>query len=259
MTSSLFTYIFTYIAFSILLLAVYISLSSNVMLVTFCLVGVFFLSGLLLCLLGLEFFGLVYIAVYVGAVCIFFILALFLFDLRLSKYTHLKENTYSLPIYFGGLVFFVFFDVVLSCLFYNSFFSSHENTLLNQLSSIVVAVDSTGYTFESPIIPERRELRWWMLQKELLLVDGGPAASALTSLDITASARLVNSDCLPINLFLYNCVLHLTHDFGSFMYNRGPMFVFILTLFLFVALVGSLVIILEKHDDNCLSSDDFTT
>lgn len=234
MTSVLFYYIFILITLGALSLTVYACLGSNTLLVTFSLVGIFSLIGFLLSLLGLEFFGLVYVAVYVGAVCIFFIFALLLFDLRVSSPTASLKDESVFYFYSFAAIFFVL-DMFLSGLFYLNFYSPNSS---DALSVLISSLETELRVYPADLVfADRRYLRWRLSLDSLTVLESSTNAVAFTE-----------PGCASLNYFLNEKILYLTHEFGSFLYNYAQFFIFILTVLLFIVLLGSLAIVLKQKD-----------
>lgn len=236
-------YFFTFVVMLILSLIIYICLSSKVMAVTFSLVGVFFLTGVLLCFLSLEFFGLVYITVYVGAVCVFFIFALLIFDLRLNVFYYGYENIiFFWPL---GILFFLL-NFFLSGFLYLSFYCSKANADLLLMSFWFGLFTTTNVlqNIKNFEIIERSDLRWWLLNNATS-ADGISLFYSLLDFEVDPVLTWAyESPFLPT--YLQYKLSYLVHEFGSFFYNYNQFFIFVLTMLLFVAMLGSLSLILKR-------------
>ena len=95
---------------TVLFFAILIILNKNPIHSVLCLITVFFGIATYLIILGLNFLGLSYLLVYVGAVSIIFLFILMLIDIRISE---LYNNTYN-NLFLSILIVFVFFNIFFS-------------------------------------------------------------------------------------------------------------------------------------------------
>ena len=112
------------ISLSAILCGIFVIISKNPIISVLFLIGLFLsISGYLI-LTGLNFIGLAYLLVYVGAVSILFLFILMLINVRLSELSIENLNSISLAIFVGS--FFNYFVnnvlpniVIINNLFYN--------------------------------------------------------------------------------------------------------------------------------------------
>nr|QNS38551.1 NADH dehydrogenase subunit 6 [Paracoccidioides brasiliensis] len=84
----------------------YTILNKNPVISIFFLIGLFSSISCYLFLIGLEFIGLSYLLVYIGAVSILFLFILMLINLRISELT--SKTTNSLPLAIFSFILFIF-------------------------------------------------------------------------------------------------------------------------------------------------------
>jgi len=75
-----------------LIVTMYIAVTSNTIFATFSLTIVFICISFILLLINVEFLGIIYLSIYVGAVSVFFLFILFLFDLRIDHVAEKKNQ-----------------------------------------------------------------------------------------------------------------------------------------------------------------------
>lgn len=113
--------------------------------------SVLFLIGLFVCiagylsLLGLNFIGLAYLLVYVGAVSILFLFILMLINVRVSELTHNTNISVPLAV-ITGISFNYPVNEVLpeSIVSFNSYWGNGSNTMQTFLSSLVETLNISG-------------------------------------------------------------------------------------------------------------------
>lgn len=89
-----------------ILLAIWVIISKNPVVSVLFLIGLFFSIACYLLLLGINFVGLSYLLVYVGAVSILFLFILMLINVRVSELT--TDTTNSIPLVLLVSIFFSF-------------------------------------------------------------------------------------------------------------------------------------------------------
>ena len=94
----------------ILVLGLLVFLFTNAIHSLLSLIGVFFLSSVLLLILGVEFLAAVLIMVYVGAVAVLFLFVVMMLNIRMSEYYYISWK------FFYGFIFLSF--VGLFCILY---------------------------------------------------------------------------------------------------------------------------------------------
>lgn len=113
--------------------------------------SVLFLIGLFVCiagylsLLGLNFIGLAYLLVYVGAVSILFLFILMLINVRVSELTHNTNISVPLAV-ITGISFNYSVNEVLpdSIVSFNNYLGNGSNTMQSYLSSLTEILNISG-------------------------------------------------------------------------------------------------------------------
>src|SRR5258708_18548670 len=94
--------------FIIILSAIFIIISRNTIISVLFLIGLFLFIAIYLIIIGLNFIGLSYLLVYIGAVSILFLFILMLIDIRLSELQTNTNNSILLSILIGVLYYNIF-------------------------------------------------------------------------------------------------------------------------------------------------------
>lgn len=130
------------------LLTVSVIVSRNPIVSVLFLIGLFFSVACYLILLGLDFIGLSYLLVYVGAVSILFLFILMLINVRISELT--SENTNSIPlVIIIALIFSYCFKKVLSINVIDSyFFILHRSIVYNVIPNYLY-YNISNYFFDT--------------------------------------------------------------------------------------------------------------
>ena len=118
-----------FIFFLSILLTILVVISKNPIVSILYLIGLFFNIACYLILLGINFIGLSYLLVYVGAVSILFLFILMLINVRVSELT--TESTNSIPLVLAVSMLFTYsVQQVLSIITLNTY---NDNTNINNL------------------------------------------------------------------------------------------------------------------------------
>jgi NADH-ubiquinone oxidoreductase chain 6 len=105
-----------YISLVAILCGIFVIISKNPIVSVLFLIGLFLSISSYLIMLGINFIGLSYLLVYVGAVSILFLFILMLINVRISEL--LSDSSNSLPL--SVLVSFIFYYVIYEILPYNA-------------------------------------------------------------------------------------------------------------------------------------------
>jgi NADH-ubiquinone oxidoreductase chain 6 len=105
-----------YISFVAILCGVFVIISKNPIVSVLFLIGLFLSISSYLIMLGINFIGLSYLLVYVGAVSILFLFILMLINVRISEL--LSDSSNSIPL--AILVSFIFYSIIYEILPYNA-------------------------------------------------------------------------------------------------------------------------------------------
>ena len=116
-----------------IILTMLVVISKNPIISVLYLIGLFFSIACYLILLGINFVGLSYLLVYVGAVSILFLFILMLINVRVSEL--ITENTNSIPLVITISIPFIYsIQQVLTVITLNIY---GNNTLFNSLNSML--------------------------------------------------------------------------------------------------------------------------
>lgn len=179
-------------------------------------VSVLFLIGLFLnvagylMMLGMNFLGLSYLLVYVGAVSILFLFILMLINVRISELTSDSNNSIPLAVVIG-----IFFNIT----FYNLLLSNtalpERFTLQSKLENMNAAIEGnfTNYLFPSNV------------------------------------SNISNNDLSFVTSKIWDGVLaessHIT-SIGNVIYTVYPLWLILTSLILLLAMVGAIVITIKQ-------------
>lgn len=160
------TFLINILAFSTLLSSIFSITSKNPVISVLFLIGTFVLSAGYLILIGINFIGISYIIVYVGAIAVLFLFVIMMINIKLtdiletgSQYT----KTLPLALAVGSLFIFIIFSIikfnfnnvpVLSIFldkitYLNGLFSNHYIIKINLINSIV---DNIYYSSSSDLL-----------------------------------------------------------------------------------------------------------
>ena len=160
------TILINILAFSALLSGVFSITSKNPVISVVFLIGTFVLSAGYLILIGINFIGISYIIVYVGAIAVLFLFVIMMINIKLTDILETgSQYTKTLPLAFGvGFLFiFIIFSIikfnfnnvpVLSIFldkitYLNGLFSNHYLIKINLINSIV---DNVYYSSSSDLL-----------------------------------------------------------------------------------------------------------
>jgi len=180
--------------------------------------SVLFLIGLFVCiagylsLLGLNFIGLAYLLVYVGAVSILFLFILMLINVRVSELTHNTNISVPLAV-ITGISFNYSVNEVLpdSIVSFNNYLGNGSNTMQNYLSSLTEILNISGI--------DGAELE--SNNKEILYV-----TSQIWDNNLSESS-------------------HIT-SIGNIMYTSYSIWLILTSVILLLAMVGAIVITIKQ-------------
>jgi len=114
------------IEFFIILLAIFVIISRNPIISILFLIGLFLLIAIYLILIGLNFIGLSYLLVYIGAVSILFLFILMLIDIRVSE---LQTDTNN-SIFLGILIGILYYNIISNNIYnYNIISNTYYNNI----------------------------------------------------------------------------------------------------------------------------------
>jgi NADH-ubiquinone oxidoreductase chain 6 len=120
----------TILEFIIIILAILVIISRNPIVSVLYLIGLFLSIAVYLITIGLNFIGLSYLLVYIGAVSILFLFILMLIDIRISE---LQTNTNN-SIFLGLFIGILYYNIIINNLNTNNIlFNIYE---LNEINNI---------------------------------------------------------------------------------------------------------------------------
>ena len=194
-----------------ILCGIYVIISKNPILSILYLIGLFMSIAISLMIMGLNFIGLSYLLVYVGAVSILFLFILMLINIRISELLSKTKN--SIPLIF--LVFILLSFVLLNILpvNYNNIITENTDSNLNKIFFNVKSdnlLNTMYYNMNTENINYTSSFFW----------DG--------------------------NMIEFNPIASM----GSIMYTSYPMWLIVTSLILLLAMIGVIVITLNTNDNN---------
>lgn len=189
-----------------ILFGVFVIISKNPILSVLFLIGLFIAIASYLMTLGINFIGLSYLLVYVGAVSILFLFILMLINIRVSEIA--TNNTNSIPL---AILVGTFFNISMSKLFiYKSSMGININNILN--TDIYSITHDINYILNNISILYRSELYF----VTSYLWDG----------------RLAET-------------FHIT-SIGNIIYTNYPIWLLLTSIILLLAMVGSIIITIKQ-------------
>ena len=125
-----------FISFTAILCGIFVIITKNPVVSVLFLIGLFLsISGYLI-MLGINFIGLSYLLVYVGAVSILFLFILMLINVRISELVSDTSNSIPLAIIIGILFNYVVYEILpYSIVAFNSYTVNLNNTLKDLISN----------------------------------------------------------------------------------------------------------------------------
>lgn len=233
LTNGLSYNLLTFITWMSVLCGIFVIVSKNPIVSVLFLIGLFLNIAGYLMMLGINFIGLSYLLVYVGAVSILFLFILMLINVRISELVTDSSNSIPLAITIG-----IFFNITLYKL------------LPSNASEIYNLYDyGVNSNFSSSLSVEGKN-------------------SLIQGLDTGNDAMNISSNLYPIKSFFYsgqwaydsNNVLfvssqiwdgalaetsHIT-SIGNIIYTSYPLWLIITSIILLLAMVGAIVITIKK-------------
>lgn len=192
------------------LCGIFVIISKNPIVSVLFLIGLFLNIAGYLMMLGMNFIGLSYLLVYVGAVSILFLFILMLINVRISELTSDSSNSIPLAIFIG-----VFFNI----------------TLYKLLPSNIT----------SPNL--------FFLQKIDTGMEGDLLSSSVNYQLSKPVSSLLNNDISFVTSQIWDGVIaessHIT-SIGNVIYTSYPLWLILTSLILLLAMVGAIVITIKQ-------------
>ena len=128
----------TFLTFLLLITGIFIFISTNPVYSVLFLILNFCIAAIILFMLGIEFLGLLFIMVYVGAVAVLFLFVIMMINTKKIVMRQLSLHTYFIIIFFCSISY-----IKLNFIFNDTFFNqSDENVILNNFNSSILQVDN---------------------------------------------------------------------------------------------------------------------
>jgi NADH-ubiquinone oxidoreductase chain 6 len=139
--------VISFISLTSILCGIFVIISKNPIVSVLFLIGLFLNIAGYLMMLGMNFIGLSYLLVYVGAVSILFLFILMLINIRISELTSDSSNSIPLAIIIG-----IFFNMSLYKLLPSNIFAPSMSFIQNKLETIGMPVEGNlaNHFYSSP-------------------------------------------------------------------------------------------------------------
>ncbi len=202
----------TFVSLAAIFCGIFVIVSKNPVVSILFLIGLFLNIASYLMLLGINFIGLSYLLVYVGAVSILFIFILMLINVRISELTTDNSNSIPLAIMIG-----IFFNAIL----YRLLPSNLSSSLNMYTHSNMAKTNSVSF----------------------------PSNYTYTGVKDISGLGSNNSDISFVSSHVWDGGLsetsHIT-TIGNIIYTSYPMWLIITSIILLLAMVGAIVITIKQ-------------
>jgi NADH-ubiquinone oxidoreductase chain 6 len=130
-----------FISLLAILSGIFVIISRNPIISVLFLIGLFLSIAVYLIIIGLNFIGISYLLVYIGAVSILFLFILMLIDIRISELHTNNNNSFFL----GIIVSIVFYTIVINILpnSYNNKIFGNINNVINKEDDILYVLSNS--------------------------------------------------------------------------------------------------------------------
>jgi NADH-ubiquinone oxidoreductase chain 6 len=215
------------ISITSILCGILVIITKNPIVSVLFLIGLFISIAGYLMMLGVNFIGLSYLLVYVGAVSILFLFILMLINVRVSELVSDNSNSIPLAIMIG-----IFFNIAL-----NKLLPSNINTSMNVFSINNIFINPSSY-YSATYGPR-------------LLQGRGPGSNSSDS--VLSNWRLMEKiqsiDLFFVTSHVWDGTLaessHIT-SIGNIIYTSYPVWLILTSIILLLAMVGAIVITIKK-------------
>ena len=201
----------TFVSLASSVCGIFVIVSKNPIVSVLFLIGLFLSIAGYLMLLGINFIGLSYLLVYVGAVSILFLFILMLINVRISELTTDNSNSIPLAIMIG-----IFFNVTLYKLLPTNLISMFNIYAYSNIGSVNNMSYSSYYT-----------------------------PMAIKDISVLGS----NNDISFVSSHIWDGALaetsHIT-SIGNIIYTSYPLWLLITSIILLLAMVGAIVITIKQ-------------
>lgn len=208
--------VINFISFTSILCGIFVIISKNPIVSVLFLIGLFLNIAGYLMMLGMNFIGLSYLLVYVGAVSILFLFILMLINIRISELTSDSSNSIPLAIIIG-----IFFNITLYKLLPSNMLSPNIFLLDKKFEGIGMAKgDSLFDSLNNTAHPMNSSIKSF-LSNDLSFVTSQIWDGALAETS------------------------HIT-SIGNIIYTSYPLWLILTSLILLLAMVGAIVITIKQ-------------
>ena len=207
-TNGYFVEILDILSFFIILCSIFVIISKNPIISVLFLIGLFLNVAFYLIILGINFIGLSYLIVYIGAVSILFLFILMLINIRISELQNNTNNSTILALLIG-----IFFNYSLFLLlpYHIVILNNKYNNYLNNLFQNIFWNNYNYYNFDF--------------------------------INMENNVLFVTSKAWDSNLIEFN---HIT-SIGNIMYTNYNLWLIIVSLILLLAMVGAIIITMKQN------------
>jgi len=203
-----------FISFTSILCGIFVIISKNPIVSVLFLIGLFLNIAGYLMMLGMNFIGLSYLLVYVGAVSILFLFILMLINVRISELTSDSSNSIPLAVIIG-----IFFNLTLYKLLPSNLIAPSLFYMKNKLENIKMPIEGDLINTAYPI---NKSFDLFSFEiKDLSFVTSQIWDGALTESS------------------------HIT-SIGNIIYTSYPLWLILTSLILLLAMVGAIVITIKQ-------------
>lgn len=202
----------TFVSLASILCGIFVIVSKNPIVSVLFLIGLFLNIASYLMLLGINFIGLSYLLVYVGAVSILFLFILMLINVRISELT--TDNSNSIPL---ALMIGIFFNITLYKLLPSNINSAFNIYAYSNMASVNNMSYPSNYT-------------------SINISDVSGLASTNNNISFVSS-QIWDGGLSETS--------HIT-SIGNIIYTSYPLWLIITSIILLLAMVGAIVITIKQ-------------
>lgn len=234
-----------------ILTGILVIVSKNPIVSVLFLVGLFLSIACYLMMLGLNFIGISYLLVYVGAVSILFLFILMLINVRISELLSNTRNGIALAIFILIAFYYTLYPVLpYSIISFNSIMSFNSNTekLDNTWNSIFNNTENVNYTSNSLLSSNTENVNdisnsiinklsdSFLLRTDLFKLNGRELYNGEISF---ATSKVWDSNLAETS--------HIT-SIGNIMYTSYSIWLILTSVILLLAMVGAIVITIKPKN-----------
>lgn len=216
----------TFVTFAVILCGIFVIVSKNPVVSVLFLIGLFLSISIYLMLLGLNFIGLSYLLVYVGAVSILFLFILMLINIRISEIISSSSNSIPLAIIIGSF----FLTTIYQALPLNT------NPVLNDYKDNVLV---SGFSLVKQVMEK--------YYYEIVEILTGYAHSSTTANTSNGKGFAQQTLDLVSSPTWDTMLAESSHigTLGNILYTSYPLWILLTSLILLLSMVGAIVITIK--------------